>query len=178
MPRTGRPRTVNLPMDEVRRLAADGWCLREMAEKYGCSRQCILDRMREAGIPRLPAWSQPGERNGQWKGGRQIDSDGYVLIHSPNHPDANASGCVREHRLVMEGMIGRRLAPSEVVHHRDGDKRNNSPENLQLFASNADHLRHELKGRIPKWSEDGKRRIREGGRRGGVRTREANRDRS
>lgn len=162
MPRTGRPRTVVLPMDEIRDLAAQGWCLRELAAKYGCSRQCVSDRMKEAGIPRLPQWSMPGARNGSWKGGRQIDSDGYILIHSPDHPNANAAGYVREHRLVMEKMIGRHLLPSEVVHHRDGNKQNNEPSNLELFARNSDHLKAELTGRVPRWTEDGKRRIREG----------------
>lgn len=162
MSRIGRPRSVNLPMDEVRELAAQGWCLRELAEKYGCSRQCMLNRMREAGIPRLPPWSMPGSRNGSWKGGRQVDSDGYILIHAPGHQNANAAGYVREHRLVMESMLGRGLDPTEVVHHRDGDKQNNDPSNLELFSRNGDHLRHELTGRIPNWSEDGKRRIREG----------------
>lgn len=161
----GRPRSVVLPMEEVRELAARGWCLRELAAKYGCSRQCMLDRMKEAGIPRLPPWSQPGHRNGAWKGGRQVDSDGYILIYQPEHPHANAAGCVREHRLVMEAMIGRHLEPSEVVHHRDGNNQNNHPSNLELFSRNSDHLRAELIGRVPNWTEDGRRRIREGVRR-------------
>lgn len=162
MPRTGRPRTVKLPMDEVRELAAKGWCLRQLAERYGCSRQCVSDRMKEAGIPRLPQWSQPGERNGQWRGGRQIDSDGYVLIYSPNHPHRNAADCVREHRLVMEAKIGRYLEPEEVVHHIDGNKQNNDPSNLELFSRNSEHLRATLKGKVPNWTPEGKERIREG----------------
>jgi hypothetical protein len=162
MARTGRPRTVSLPMDEIRELAARGWCLRELANKYGCSRQCMSERMKEAGIPRLPQWSQPGERNGQWKGGRQLDSDGYVLIHSPDHPCRNAAGCVREHRLVMESILGRHLTPTEVVHHKDDNPANNEPSNLELYETNADHLRETLAGQVPRWSEDGKRRIRQG----------------
>lgn len=146
MARTGRPRTVSLPMDEVRVLASKGWCLRELAEKYGCSRQCMLDRMREAGIPRLPPWSQPGNRNGQWDGGRAIDTDGYVLVYSPEHPMRTNAGYVREHRLVMEKALGRYLTRNEVVHHKDKDKQNNDPSNLEVFDSNADHLREELAG--------------------------------
>lgn len=37
-----------------------------------------------------------------------------------------------EHRIVMEQMIGRSLTSDDIVHHRDGTKRNNAPENLQL----------------------------------------------
>lgn len=43
------------------------------------------------------------------------------------------------HRLVAEQMLGRPLAPGEVVHHIDRDKRNNNPENLMVFASQAEH---------------------------------------
>lgn len=45
------------------------------------------------------------------------------------------------HRVIVEQMIGRKLRPEEVVHHRDGNRYNNSPENLQVFACNADHSR-------------------------------------
>ena len=43
------------------------------------------------------------------------------------------------HRLVAESVIGRPLTAEEVVHHIDGDKRNNNPENLMVFASQAEH---------------------------------------
>ena len=44
-----------------------------------------------------------------------------------------------EHRVVAEQMLGRKLKPGEVVHHIDGDVRNNSPDNLMVFASQSDH---------------------------------------
>lgn len=43
------------------------------------------------------------------------------------------------HRIVAEEMLGRPLKPGEVVHHIDRNKRNNSPENLMVFASQAEH---------------------------------------
>lgn len=46
---------------------------------------------------------------------------------------------VHLHRLVAESMLGRPLAGGEVVHHIDGDKRNNSPDNLMVFPSQAEH---------------------------------------
>ena len=46
-----------------------------------------------------------------------------------------------EHRVVAEQMLGRSLRPGEVVHHIDGNKRNNAPENLMVFASQAEHVR-------------------------------------
>lgn len=50
-------------------------------------------------------------------------------------------GYILEHRYVMEQKIGRLLLPSEVVHHRDGNTQNNHPDNLELFESNAAHMR-------------------------------------
>lgn len=62
----------------------------------------------------------------------------------------------------MEKKLGRYLQVREVVHHIDNDNGNNHPDNLELFQSNADHLRHELTGKRPKWSADGFRRMQEG----------------
>ena len=48
------------------------------------------------------------------------------------------------HRVVAEQMLGRALHKGEVVHHIDGNKRNNDPHNLMVFASQAEHARHHM----------------------------------
>lgn len=160
--RTGRPRTLDIPMDEVRELTKQGWRLGKLAKRYGCSKQTILNRMNEVGIKSHEKYSAPGDNNPSWKGGKYFDNDGYVLVHKPEHPYATKEGRVREHRLVMENKIGRYLLPSEVVHHIDGNKSNNSTKNLKLYSSNAEHLKEDLKNKIPKWTKDGLKRIRKG----------------
>lgn len=71
-----------------------------------------------------------GKRSAGWKGGRKRASGGYWLVYRPDHHLANISGYVLEHRFIWEEANGRELQSGDVVHHINGDRGDNRPENL------------------------------------------------
>ena len=89
-----------------------------------------------------------GEKNGMWKDGRTIASNGYVLLRvGADHHLADVRGYAYEHRLVAEQELGRKLRKGELVHHINGDKTDNRPENLNVVHGIANHLLlHRTKG--------------------------------
>ena len=146
--------------NEILRLAKDGMYSAEIAERIGKTPKAVQKFFRRYNFPTLQNLCPPQreERPG-WKGGVK-EVKGYFYSRTPGHPHASKHGSyVAVHRLVMEEQLGRRLLPTEVVDHIDGDTRNNRPENLRVFQSNADHLRETLKGRRPEWREDGLARL-------------------
>ncbi|MBV9898077.1 MAG: HNH endonuclease [Chloroflexi bacterium] len=57
-----------------------------------------------------------------------------MLRRVPTHPKAKtANGYILEHVLLMEELLGRYLTDGENVHHRNGVKHDNRPENLELW---------------------------------------------
>jgi HNH endonuclease len=94
-----------------------------------------------------------GPRHHRWKGGRRIATSGYVSVRvGKAHHLSDSTGYAYEHRVVAEQKIGRRLKPREEVHHIDGNKTNNSPDNLEVFTIRVHrsiHRRPNSKLRLP-----------------------------
>lgn len=57
---------------------------------------------------------------------RYIDKDGYVLIWHDNQR-------IGEHRVIMQQKLGRKLLKNESVHHINGIRDDNHPDNLELW---------------------------------------------
>ncbi|WP_249355449.1 HNH endonuclease [Deinococcus metallilatus] len=54
------------------------------------------------------------------------------------------------HRQIAAERLGRSLLPGEIVHHRDGDSTNNTPENLLVLPSQRFHAHIEYHLRCEK----------------------------
>ena len=135
--------------NEERRIAIDdarvvtlfhgGHTAAEIAALFGCSTHPVKKAMQKLGL-RRPAKQRPGamagERNPAWKGGRRIRADRYVELWTPNGPEL-------EHRVVMARVLGRPLLSDELVHHRDRNRQNNDPANLEL-TNHSDHAREHV----------------------------------
>jgi len=126
---------------------------KEIGKLYGTSENPVYRKMKLLGIPTRTTVDalKIGRQNGKyvhrvgnlaptWKGGRTIDGSGYVLVKL-QHTDKYFAMCckrgyVREHRLIIAKILGRPLEKWEQPHHRDGNKLNNDPSNLELRIGN------------------------------------------
>lgn len=88
--------------------------------------------------------SHRSEKAYQWKGGRIIQN-GYIDILLEEKWPNGKKKYKREHRIVMENHLGRKLTRYEHVHHIDGNKVNNDIGNLMLFPNAKAHAEYHAK---------------------------------
>lgn len=136
----GLQKRVPVDAQQVQSLYESGLSMRAVAEEMQISQKVVWNNLHRLGVARRPN-SSGGALHVSWKGGYTYDKHGYILVRRPEHPQANRSGYVRVHRLVMEEQVGRLLTREEVVDHKNTDTSDNHPDNLQLYATNAQHLR-------------------------------------
>lgn len=68
-----------------------------------------------------------------------VDENGYLRFNDSD---------ILVHRYVAQKKLGRWLEPWEVVHHIDGNKRNNNPSNLWVCSQQEHDRIHEQNKRI------------------------------
>jgi hypothetical protein len=83
------------------------------------------------------------ERHPNFKGDLTCDPDGYVLVLRPTWFTGRTSRYVYKHSVVMCELLGLQGLPEGMhVHHIDGDKANNSAENLALVTASGHRRLH------------------------------------
>jgi len=68
-------------------------------------------------------------------GTKKMLKNGYVRVYDRSHPNVSVNGSLGEHVMVMSKMLGRALRAGELVHHKNGIRNDNRPENLELWTT-------------------------------------------
>jgi len=108
----------------------------QISKTFGLSVYTIYRLLKQYGIQvRDPKdRAKHGIDHPNWNGGRYIDYYGYVVIKTKE-------GRKKEHRVIMEEHLGRKLKTWEHVHHINEIKHDNRIENLQVMSA-SDHMKH------------------------------------
>lgn len=88
---------------------------------------------------------ESGVKAPHWKGGERKMVNGYVTQYQPNHKFANKQGTIYQHRLVWEEFHKATLLSWADIHHINGIKDDNRPENLEAMMKAQHIYRHAKK---------------------------------
>ena len=113
-------------------------------------RECACKENAKTRIKTIPwnkgKYMEPSER----KHRSFISTDGYNMVFDPNryYESSCFRGYIKEHRLVMETFLNRRLEKGEYIHHINLNKLDNRIENLLIYKSEREH--HDLHNNLNK----------------------------
>jgi len=137
-------------------LYKSGLSLKEVAQKMGCSGSGVRKILIGADYSRRETGylghknKSKGDNSPKWKGGKIKNKDGYIMIYNPDRSNGE-SKYLFEHRYIWEKIYNRKLPKNYFIHHLNGIKDDNRPENL-IGMRNGEHIHQ---------TEPFKKRIRE-----------------
>ena len=76
-----------------------------------------------------------------WNIEKVVSKGDYLYAIVRDHPNRTKNNYVLLHRVVMENHLGRLLDKTEIVHHKDGNKKNNDVSNLEVMTA-SEHASH------------------------------------
>lgn len=141
-----RSRKRQLDIELLKRLySEEKMSLREIGKQINCASTVIAARLKGFGVMRSVNEAQNLRRAQNWnlRGGKKINTAGYVMVYRPSHPRTNKNtNAVLEHILVWEEYHKKPLPKGYHIRHLNGIKTDNRPSNLVALPPTSHHEKH------------------------------------
>lgn len=110
------------------------------------------NNIKTAKIRKGNPWNKGKKLYPKYVGSSYINNNGYVEVWVGKHTLDTAGGYYKEHRIFTELDLERPLDSSEIIHHVDSDKTNNTKDNLYLCSGHKQHRKvHSQLERVSMW---------------------------
>lgn len=131
------------------KLYNEGRTIYEIAKIIGISPTGVWKRLKNQGVDLRSSGTRKGNNWSKEKRGDEfIGADGRVWVRGINSTGRRSSK--RREVVVMEQMLGHSIPKGYIVHHKDEDITNDSPDNLELMTRSRHNSLHHLGKKNPK----------------------------